>query len=232
MDLWINIRPSSWTKVILKHMASIILKHSRQFPEWILSGFCSPLLLICDGPCSNWMSKNAFLYGDLHEKVYMEQPPGYVAQGEIKVCHLKKAIYGLKQSPRTWFEKFSITISSIGFHRCHSVHSVFIWRTKFDIVVLAIYVDNILLIGSDSAKLLETKKYLKCHLWPRTWNVQNTFWKLKLHIKNTVYFFFSESILWIFLRKGLLRCKAVNTPMKANVDLWWWQSYTWWSRKI
>ena len=44
---------------------------------------------------------NAFLYGDLDEQVFMEQPPGYVAQGESsEVCLLKKAIYGLKQSPR------------------------------------------------------------------------------------------------------------------------------------
>jgi len=40
--------------------------------------------------------KNAFLYGDLKEKVYMEQPPGYVAQRENIVCRLRKAIYGLK----------------------------------------------------------------------------------------------------------------------------------------
>ena len=40
--------------------------------------------------------KNAFLYGDLWDEVYMEQPPGYVAQGENKVCRLKKAIYDLK----------------------------------------------------------------------------------------------------------------------------------------
>jgi len=34
--------------------------------------------------------KNAFLYGDFQEEIYMEQPPGYVAQGENKVCRLKK----------------------------------------------------------------------------------------------------------------------------------------------
>ena len=51
--------------------------------------------------------KNAFLYGDLTDSVLMEQLPGYVAQEEDRVCRLKKAIYGLKQSPIAWFEKFS-----------------------------------------------------------------------------------------------------------------------------
>ena len=38
----------------------------------------------------------------------MEQSPGFVTHGEIgKVCRLQKSQYGLKQSPRTWFDKFS-----------------------------------------------------------------------------------------------------------------------------
>ena len=77
----------------------------------------------------------------------MEQLSGYVAQGETKICCLKKAIYGLKQSPRVCYEKFSLTISGIGFGRCHSDHSVFIRRTRSDIVILAVYVDDILLSG-------------------------------------------------------------------------------------
>ena len=50
--------------------------------------------------------KNTFLYGDMTKEVYMEQPPGFVAQGVTHlVCKLQKAIYDLKQSPRAWFDK-------------------------------------------------------------------------------------------------------------------------------
>ena len=45
----------------------------------------------------------------------MEQPSGFVAQGEIgKVCHLQKSLYGLKQSPRVWFDKFSQAVEEFG----------------------------------------------------------------------------------------------------------------------
>ena len=59
--------------------------------------------------------KNVFLHGDLQEEVYMEQPLGFVAQGEIgKFCRLRKSLYGLKQSPHAWFGKFSQTVEKIG----------------------------------------------------------------------------------------------------------------------
>jgi hypothetical protein len=46
--------------------------------------------------------KNVFIHGDLHEEMYMEQPPSYVDQTHPNlVCRLKKALYGLKQAPKT-----------------------------------------------------------------------------------------------------------------------------------
>ncbi|KAF8662075.1 hypothetical protein AX16_001214 [Volvariella volvacea WC 439] len=47
--------------------------------------------------------RNAFLYSDLDEEIYMEQPEGFVIKGkECKVMHLLKALYGLKQAANSW----------------------------------------------------------------------------------------------------------------------------------
>ncbi|KAL0313933.1 UNVERIFIED_CONTAM: Retrovirus-related Pol polyprotein from transposon TNT 1-94 [Sesamum angustifolium] len=55
--------------------------------------------------------KTAFLYGELEEETYMEQPEGFVAHGnERKVCKLVKSLYELKQAPKQWHEKFDQTI--------------------------------------------------------------------------------------------------------------------------
>lgn len=51
-------------------------------------------------------SENAFVYGDLEEEVYLEQPPRFVAHGETgEICGLRKALDGLKQFSRAWFGK-------------------------------------------------------------------------------------------------------------------------------
>ena len=62
--------------------------------------------------------KNAFLHGSLEEEVYMKIPLGYGAINEgDKVCRLKKVLYGLKQSPCAWFEKFTQAMVSVGYQQ-------------------------------------------------------------------------------------------------------------------
>ena len=48
--------------------------------------------------------KSTYLNGDLDEEIYMDQPEGY-EQASGKVCRLRKAIYGLKQAGRAWYNK-------------------------------------------------------------------------------------------------------------------------------
>ena len=60
--------------------------------------------------------KTAFLNGELEEEIYMDQPDGFVANGqEDKVGKLLKSLYGLKQAPKQWHEKFDRTLTSAGF---------------------------------------------------------------------------------------------------------------------
>lgn len=59
---------------------------------------------------------NAFLKGRLEEIVYMAQPEGYVSKTlPNHVCKLEKAIYGLRQTPRAWYDRFRSTLIGWGF---------------------------------------------------------------------------------------------------------------------
>ncbi|RVX03279.1 Retrovirus-related Pol polyprotein from transposon TNT 1-94 [Vitis vinifera] len=67
-------------------------------------------------PLHQFDVKNAFLHGDLKEEVYMELPLGYTTSTETKVVYkLQRALYGLKQSPRAWFRRFSLAMRKYGF---------------------------------------------------------------------------------------------------------------------
>ena len=60
--------------------------------------------------------KTAFLYGVVEEEVYVEQPLSFETHDrESHVCRLKKALYGLKSEPRTWYSRIGSFLSYLGF---------------------------------------------------------------------------------------------------------------------
>jgi hypothetical protein len=60
--------------------------------------------------------KTAFLNGEFDDEIYMDQPEGFIADGqENKVCRLIKSLYGLRQAPKQWHEKFDNTLTTAGF---------------------------------------------------------------------------------------------------------------------
>ena len=96
--------------------------------------------------------KSAFLHGDLHEEIYMEQPPGFVQDSSL-VCRLRRSLYGLKQAPRAWYEKMDNFLLSIDFARCHSDPTVYIQKEGTDLLILVLYVDDLILTGSSSSMI-------------------------------------------------------------------------------
>lgn len=105
--------------------------------------------------------KTAFLNGDLDEEVYMVQPQGFIPNDKSHmVCKLRKSIYGLKQSSRQWFVKFNKVILSFGFTANTVDRCIYLKISGSKFMILALYVDDILLATNDLGMLHETKKFL------------------------------------------------------------------------
>ena len=106
--------------------------------------------------------KNAFLNGDLEEEVYMDIPSGLEKKMNInKVCRLRKSLYGLKQSPQAWFDRFTKVVKKFGYSQCHADHTLFIkYSKKGKITIIIIYVDDIILTGDNEYEISNLKKFL------------------------------------------------------------------------
>ncbi|KAJ0856319.1 putative RNA-directed DNA polymerase [Helianthus annuus] len=98
--------------------------------------------------------QNAFLHGDLKEKVYLKQPQGFVDPlRPAHVCLLHKALYGLKQAPRAWFERLSSALLSLGFKGSKTDPSLFIYSSHGTLMYMLVYVDDIILTGNNNAAI-------------------------------------------------------------------------------
>ena len=75
--------------------------------------------------------------------------PGADTGNSHLVCHLKKSLYGLKQGPRAWFERFHNVVVQAGFRQSAIEPSLFLRNGNCGIVILLIYVDDLLITGSD-----------------------------------------------------------------------------------
>ncbi|KAL0419427.1 UNVERIFIED_CONTAM: Retrovirus-related Pol polyprotein from transposon RE2 [Sesamum radiatum] len=142
------------------------------------------------------------------------------------VCKLKKAIYGLKQSPRAWFDKFNRIIGEFGFSRCQADHSVFVQTTKTGMVALAVYVD-ILITGSDIDGIEEAKTYLQKHFVTKDLGRPRYFLGIEIaHSKHGASLSQRKYACDLLQEAGLLGTKPVDTPMDSNPDFWNDDDYT------
>ncbi|GJV91493.1 retrovirus-related pol polyprotein from transposon TNT 1-94 [Tanacetum coccineum] len=89
--------------------------------------------------------KSAFLYEKIEEEVYVCQPPGFEDPDfPDRVYKVEKALYGLHQAPRAWYETLSTYLLDNGFQRGKIDKNLFIKRHKGDILLVKVYVDNII----------------------------------------------------------------------------------------
>lgn len=113
--------------------------------------------------------KSAVLNGELKEKVYMTQPLGFKVVGkEHQVCGLVKALHGLEQGPRAWYIKIGKYLIDHGFRRSPSDSHLYVKHTGSDILILVVYVDDLIIIGS-SIYLIDAIKQSLCNSFDMTY---------------------------------------------------------------
>ncbi|GJX35031.1 retrovirus-related pol polyprotein from transposon TNT 1-94 [Tanacetum coccineum] len=93
------------------------------------------------------------LYGKIQEEVYVCQPPGFKDPDFLdRVYKVEKALYGLHQAPRAWYETLSTYLLDNGFQRGKIDKTLFIKRHKGDILLVQVYMDDII-FGSINKEL-------------------------------------------------------------------------------
>ncbi|GJZ29065.1 putative ribonuclease H-like domain-containing protein [Tanacetum coccineum] len=138
--------------------------------------------------------KSAFLYGKIEEEVYVCQPSGFEDPDfPNRVYKVEKALYGLHQAPRAWYETLSTYLLDNGFQRGKIDKTFFIRRDKGDILLVQVYVDDII-FGS-------TKKSL-C-----------TKFEKMMHKNQDKY------VIKILKKFGFSNVKTTSTPMETQKAL-------------
>ena len=164
----------------------------------------------------------AFLNGHLEEESYMEQPEGYVKAGqEHLVCKLKKSIYGLKQSPRCWNKTFTEFMKDLGFKQSTSDPCVFV-RSQQELEILAVYVDDLILITESKESMNELKVALKKRYKMKDMGELSYILGISVvqdHEKNCVFLHQKHYIEAILRKYKMDNANPVATPADANVKL-------------
>lgn len=101
----------------------------------------------------------------------MDQSPGFLVQGEScnQVCCLHKSLY-IKESLKTWIGRFNVAVQQFGMTHREVDHFVFCCNSIVGCIYLVVYIDNIVLIGSDLHGILQIKK--NTFIVKRPWQTQ------------------------------------------------------------
>ncbi|GJV67454.1 putative ribonuclease H-like domain-containing protein [Tanacetum coccineum] len=96
--------------------------------------------------------KSAFLYGEIEEEVYVTQPKGFEDPYFPKhVYRVVKALYGLHQAPRAWYERLSAFLLQHNYRRGTIDKTLFIKKDSRDILLVQVYVDDIIFGSTNKA---------------------------------------------------------------------------------
>ncbi|GJZ52077.1 putative ribonuclease H-like domain-containing protein [Tanacetum coccineum] len=165
--------------------------------------------------------KSAFLYGKIEEEVYVCQPPGFEDPDfPDRVFKVEKALYGLHQAPRAWYETLSINMLDNGFQRGTIDKTLFIRRDKGDILLVQVYVDDIIFGSTKKSLCIEFEKLMHKKFQMSSMGELTFFLGLQVKQKEDRIFISQDKYVTEILKKfSFTDVKTASTPMETQNPL-------------
>ncbi|GKA39223.1 putative ribonuclease H-like domain-containing protein [Tanacetum coccineum] len=165
--------------------------------------------------------KSAFLYGKVKVEVYVCQPQGFEDPDfPDRVYKVEKALYGLHQAPRAWYETLSTYLLDNGFQRGKIDKTLFIKRDQGDILLVQVYVDDII-FGSTKKMLCTEFEKMMHNKFQMSYMGELTFFLgLQVKQKEDGIFISQDKYMTEILKKfGFSEVKTASTPMETHKPL-------------
>nr|GEZ81041.1 copia protein [Tanacetum cinerariifolium] len=165
--------------------------------------------------------KSAFLYGTIEEEVYICQPPRFEdLDYPDKIYKVVKALYGLHQAPRAWYETLANYLLKNGFHRGKIDQTLFIKKQKGDILLVQVYVDDIIIGSTNKYSCKASEKLMKDNFQMSSMGELTFFLGPQVKQKQDGIFISQNKYVAKILRKfGLTDGKSASTPIDTEKPL-------------
>ncbi|GJU10399.1 putative ribonuclease H-like domain-containing protein [Tanacetum coccineum] len=165
--------------------------------------------------------KSAFLYDTIEEEVYVCQPPGFEdPEFPNKVYKVEKALYGLHQAPRAWYETLSTYLLENRFKRGTIDKTLFIKKDKSDILLVQVYVDDIIFGSTKKSLCTEFEDMMHKRFQMSSMGKLTFFLGLQVKQKEDGIFISQDKCVADILKKfDISTVKTASTPMETNKAL-------------
>ena len=169
----------------------------------------------------------AYLNGVIEEEVFMETPIGIRAkrmqidlESGDKICLLKKSLYGLRQARRSWHVKLDGVLKKFGATPSNADPCVYCLGQEEEILIIAIYVDDILVASQNLKKIAKFKEEILKEFDIRDLGEPKYCLSSEFSRDGNTIAMNQKGYIKEFLdRFGMAECKLVTTPSDINVRL-------------